>query len=517
MHHSFFHFTFLPALLSLFLFLPSFSVCAETYLTILHFNDSHGHLLPEKEFGGAARFASLVKERRKENVQAGRHVLLLHAGDWNLGSPQSDLLFAKPDIEIFNHLQIDFAALGNHEFTSPFERLEKQLKWAAFPFGSANAFFADGQTPIGTPYRIFEFPECRVGVFGITVANPKIVPANGKFILKEEIPAAREMVRFLREEKQVQAVIAVTHLGLDLSRKDSVTSDVLAEKVPGIDLIVDGHSHTLMREPRLANGTPIVSAHKWNRFLGEAVLKLKNGKVTELSWKSHPVTLELPEDPETLKILAPFLAETERLLNRTLGHAAETFDGEDFAARKEELPLGRLVSDAMVWGIRQTGERCDFAFINGGNLRTSLPKGKVTLGDLTAVLPFPNEIVLLELDGKTLLELFQFLAEIPVGSAAFPQISNEVRASAAQQEDGSWKLQKLTLAGKEIEPEKFYRAAVTDFMADGGDGFTLLLKCRSRQRTELRLRETADRYIQNLPQPFKPSHEKRFVREEKEK
>lgn len=477
-----------------------------TRIAILHSNDHHGQLQAQGEFGGMAQFASLVKARRSALEKEGAFVLLLDAGDINHGSPESDFFEAEPDILAFNSIGFDYVGFGNHEFPPNFETLERQLKLAKFPWGAANVFRADG-TPLGTPYKVFDFPGCRVGVFGIALSNLELLPqAFGKYSIAEERETARKMVSFLRKEKGADLVIAVTHLGLEENSGSKIMSSELARQVPGIDLIVDGHSHTRMSEPFWAEQTPIVSAGEKGRFLGEALLTFSDGKVSDLSWECRRVTKDLPPDPEILEILTPFFQETSRLLDRPAAEFAQKLDGSNFICRNQPMPLGRFTADAMAWQVREEGFPCDLALLNGGNLRAGLPEGKAAYRDFMSVLPFANEIWLLEMEGETLLEFFDFLASIPPGMAGFPQMSSDVSADFHREKNanGGWTAwaENVRLRGDAIDPEKIYTLAVTDFVANGGDGYTILKKCRVLQTPSWQLRDTLIRYAQSLPQPI---------------
>lgn len=493
----------------LFLLLLTVSVLAETRIVILHSNDHHGHLLPSGELGGMARFATLVKRIRSAREAEKASVLLLDAGDLNTGTPESDLFQARPDVLAFNQLHYDFVAFGNHEFDPPFAKLEAQLKLAEFPFGSANVFRGNGQL-LGAGWRTFDFPDCRVGVFGLTIANPNIVPkANGNFVIEDEAETARQMVRFLRDEKHADLVIAVAHIGLAPDSGAKIISSQLAEQVPGLDLIVDGHSHTLMQSPVWSHGTPIVSANDWSKYLGEAEFVMEDRKIRSFSWKCHPVTQDLPEDPEMVALLKPFIDAAAERFHQTIAQTAERLEADNKIARRQETALGNLAADSMVWAMRRDGFSCDFAFLNGGNVRASLPDGAVTLADIASAFPFQNEIWVLELDGQTVRELFEFLGALPLGVGGFPQFSQEVRC-VFDHRNPVPRLESVLLNGQPIDPTRTYHLAVTDFLAQGGDGFDVLLKRKSFQNSSRIVPAIFAEYLQQSSRPISGKTEGRI-------
>ncbi len=486
---------------------------AETKVVILHSNDHHGHLSTMDGKGGLTRLETIINNERAKNIYS-RHsdfgyVFLFDAGDVNMGTPESDIFMGRPDILAFNQLRYDYVTFGNHEFDIPFSRLESQLEIAEFPFGSANVRAPDG-TPLGAEYRVFDLPDGVVGVFGITTKNLNIIAMNpSKFQILDEIETARNMVRFLRKEKHADFIVAVTHLGILKEMGTEFTSLELADAVPGIDLIIDGHSHTKMEVPLRSSKTqtPIVSANEWNKFLGKAVVTLQDGRVTDFTWSCIPVTDAIPESESMKVLLKPFLDEAQKRLGRVAAETTAVFDGENRIQRRQETALGNLLADSMIWKARQDGFPCDFAFVNGGNIRASLPAGKITLFDIATVLPFQNEVWVLELDGVTLREFFRFAATIPQGSGGFPQMSHEIHYVLHSR---THEITDLTINGVPIDDARTYYVASTDFIARGGDGYEILKKRKSARNLSLSLPTIFAQYLETFTTPLEPRIEGRI-------
>jgi 5'-nucleotidase/UDP-sugar diphosphatase len=480
------------------------------HLVVLHTNDHHGHPLKfphagSQDAGGLPARASLVRQVREENP----HVLLLDAGDLNTGRSESNLFKARPDIEGYNYLRYDAVALGNHEFDHPQDVLKQQMASARFPFLCAN-LQTKGGVLFTQPYIIREFGGFKVAVFGLTLketvalANPSHVQ---DLLFMDEIQTARALVPRLREEADL--VIGLTHLGLFESYTGSRR---LASEVSGIDVIVDGHSHTRLDSPiqvRNPSGstTLVVQAWKWGLVLGRLDLWIQGGRVIGSRYKAVPINLreiqrtregtivhgppEIPEDPVLLKLLQPYAEEAESRLSEVIGSAADRFSSS--RARSEETAVGNLVADSMQWYAAKWG--ADFAVQNGGSIRSDLPAGPVSLKSIYDMLPFDNSIVLLSLRGEDVSRLFDFMAAVPPGSGGFPQFSREVSAVLDRT---SRRFTGVLVNGRPIDPEKTYRIATNSYLAAGGDGYRIFLEGREKWDTAATQQPVLIEYIKAM-------------------
>ena len=296
-------------------FLFSIYVLCSLEFTVLHTNDHHGSTLSvmwgDYEVAGLEVRAYLIEQHRTENT------LLLDAGDLNTGQTISNSFAAEPDIKSYNIIGYDAMALGNHEFYGGLGRLRRQMRWAEFPFLSANIFHReqvagsdieggfsidwDGDDDIGSvslysafrPFIIKTLPNgLRVAILGLTTTLKEF---SDEVIVIDEVRIANYLVPRLREEADV--VIALTHLGIYDVGNDSpyesgyVGSLRLAMEVEGIDLIIDGDSHTLLEEPLIVNGTPILQAGHRGRYLGKAsaFFDPDTAEFTLLSWECIPL------------------------------------------------------------------------------------------------------------------------------------------------------------------------------------------------------------------------------------
>jgi 5'-nucleotidase/UDP-sugar diphosphatase len=466
-------------------------------LTILHTNDHHGRFWPnaDGEYGMAAR-KTLIERVRSEVTAAGGQVLLLDGGDVNTGVPESDLQEAEPDFKGMNMLGYDAMAVGNHEFDKPPAVLDKQRQWARFPLLSAN-IYRDGQRMF-EPWRIFERGGQRIAVIGLTTDDTQ------KMVLPDHIRGVEfrkpidEVAKILPDVRgQADMVIAVTHMGHypDGSRGVNAPGDVeMARAVQGLDLIVGGHSQNPVcmaaenrRQasyvpgtpcaPDRQNGTWIVQAHEWGKYLGRADFVIDGGKVELVSYALLPVNLmkrgadgaktphtePIAEDAGVRAFLQPFQTAGQARLNVPVGAADGVLDGDRERVRRQPTNLGTLVARAMM---DRTG--ADLAVMNSGGVRDSLPSGTISYRDVLKVQPFGNTVAVVQMSGTELLSYLKSAASMTPGSGAFPQTAGvQMRIAGGQ-------LEEVRIAGVPLDPLRSYRLALTNFTATGGDGYPRL-------------------------------------------
>jgi 5'-nucleotidase/UDP-sugar diphosphatase len=276
----------------------------------------------------------------------------------------------------------------------------------------------------------------------------------------------------------------------------SMGSRRLAAEVPGLALVVDGHTHTPLEEPILVTNkvsgkqVAVVQAKHWGLYLGRADLRFKGGEVTGLDWQAVPVNVkkrkkvdgekvhyfvdqEIPEDAELLALLKPYQDEVEPLLSEVIGTAAAPFINDK--TREEETALGDIVADSQLWYMRKMGFDIDFAFQNGGGIRATLGAGEIQKKTVYEVLPFDNSICVVTLKGSDVIALFD-QTPANIGHGAMPQVSDGVRFTI---DTGSGKVSDLRIGNRPVDPDKTYKIALNSYLAAGGDGYKVF-----KQRTE---------------------------------
>ncbi|MDR0583026.1 MAG: 5'-nucleotidase C-terminal domain-containing protein [Treponema sp.] len=478
-------------------------------LTLLHTNDHHGSVLPNGGRGGLAERASYVKSVRA----AGGNVLLIDAGDINTGPALSNMFAAEPDFRAYNLIGYEAGIFGNHEFDGSLEKLNRQLSLANFPFVCSNIKTADGAFLGGNQYLIKDYQGFRVGIFAVTTLRTLVIASPDKSLtFIPEIKAALDAVDILRNREKVDIVIGITHIGDVLESDVHITSPILAASVPGIDIIVDGHSHSFFEAPRKVGDTFIVTANEWGKYVGEGRLAIRDGKLAGFNWK--PVEINNSEkqsfapDPAVTALLAPYIEKANASLKEVVGEAADTFVFGNRLTCYGETALGNMITDANVWYFRTVaGQNIDFAFHNGGNMRAELPRGPITREQILTVLPFENYLFIVSLKGAQILELFDYIATVPQGNGGFPQFSKEVRYTL----DASNKeIRDLTIGGAPVDPDKTYRFCTNDYLLGGGDGYTALTRSQDPFNTSLLLSYVVIEYINSQNGLITPSTDGRM-------
>lgn len=455
-------------------------------ITVLHTNDHHGHYWRSStgEHGLAAR-KTLIDRIRADVAREGGHTLLLDAGDVNTGVPESDQQDAEPDFRGMSLLGYDAMAVGNHEFDKPQATQDRQRQWSSFPWLSANLY--RGAQPMFTPYKVFTLGTARVAVVGLTAEEVERAVGGARYPqVRVEKPAAALRAWMPEVRRSADVVIALTHLGHYLPGQRGVNppGDVeLAHAVPGIDVIVGGHSHdtvcmdgpdkrvTVKADgtctPDHRNGTWIVQAGDRGRYLGRADFEYAHGTLRLVGYRLLPVNLgsagAIAEDPAVLEALRPFQQRGDAKLSAVVGHARGRFDGDRSQVRHRPAALGHLITAAM---LERTG--ADVAVVSGGGIRNSLPEGPITYRDLLKVQPFGNRIVVIEMTGAELQAYLAAATSKTPGSGAYAQIGG-VQWSQAATRNGD-----ITLRGKPLDLARTYRLATIGFLAGGGDGYPVL-------------------------------------------
>lgn len=403
------------SLVFLFLMVSSGSQASGERLVVLHTNDHHGHPVAfpfsgEPAAGGLPARATLVEIIRERN----ENVLVLDAGDINTGRPESNLFDGEPDIVGYNFIGYDAVVIGNHEFDRGIEALRAQMKLAEFPFLSANIRNPCGEY-FAQPYLIKHFEGFAVAVFGLTTVDTTAIthPAHiAGLRFDDEVETARTLVPRLREKADV--VIALVHMGIYDTGRGSMR---LAREVPGIDLVVDGHSHSLIHEPvwveNRSSGArvAVVQAWKWGLVVGRVDLDVLEGGARLVAFEAIPVnlppryagkgSLRLAQNGALSDILDPYSQKVDELLSVPVAYVPEPITHR--GGRRAETRLGALVADSMMWAA--AGFRPDFAVQNAGGIRDDIPKGTLTAKIVHQVLPFDNTVSVVELSGRSVMRL----------------------------------------------------------------------------------------------------------------
>jgi 2',3'-cyclic-nucleotide 2'-phosphodiesterase (5'-nucleotidase family)/LysM repeat protein len=437
----------------------------DTTITIVHVNDVHSRVEQTDTSIGYAKLAAFVKRMKAENP----NTLLLDAGDTLHGQTIANLERGGSIVRMMNAVGFDAMATGNHDYNYGYERLLELAGEAKFPMLAANVYKADG-TRLLEPYVVLDAGGVKVAVFGLATPETtyKTHPNNvAGLTFADPVEEAEKIVAEL--EGKADVIIALAHLGLDEASVD--TSRKLAEEVPGIDLIVDGHSHTALPEGLEAGGTLIVQAGEYSKYIGVAELTVGSAGVKARSARLIPIeeTAGIGPDPDVLAVIEDVKAGQEALLSEIVGKSLVDLDGERGSVRTGETNLGNLITDAMLY---ETG--ADVALTNGGGIRASIPAGDITKGQVITVLPFGNYIQTKDITGAVLLQALEHgVSSWPEPLGGFPHVAGLTFKIDPDKPAGE-RVYDVRVGGKPLDPEAVYTLATNDFLAAGGDQYTML-------------------------------------------
>lgn len=433
-------------------------------ITIIHTNDTHSRV----EAGiGFAKVAAKVKELKATNP----NTLVIDAGDTFHGQTFSTISKGESIIKIMNTIGYDLMTPGNHDFNYGQGRLMELAKMAQFPIISANLVKADGATLL-EPYVIKEVGGLKIGIFGLSTpetaykTNPKNVEG---LTFANPVDTAKKIVAELLA-KEVDAIVAVTHLGID---KESIdTSYLVRDNVESIDLIIDGHSHsTLDKIDNEGKAVKIVSTGQYNDNLGIVNLNFVDGelKAVESTSFASEEAATLEADADITAIIAETTEANKVITSVVVGKTDVELDGVREHVRGGETNLSNLITDAM---LKASG--ADVAITNGGGIRASIKAGDITMEEIITVLPFGNYVIVKEYKGAQVLGALEHgTGNYPELAGSFAQVAGLTYTLDLNEEAGK-RVKDVKINGAALDLEKTYKVATNDFMAVGGDGYTML-------------------------------------------
>ena len=470
-------------------------------LTVIHTNDTHAHIeqfdssgascSEEKAtagecFGGVARRATKIEELRGTVTNP----ILVDAGDQFQGSLFYTQYKGAEAVEFMNMLGYEAMTLGNHEFDDGPENLGNFLDGVSFPVISSN-IDASAEPAIDGKFvksAVLEIGGEKIGLVGLTTNTTPFSSSPGPTVsFADYVPALEPEIAALQEQG-VNKIILLSHIGYE-------DDQALAAAIDGIDVIVGGHSHTLLSNtaegasgpyPTVVDapgGAPvlIVQDGAYGMYLGDLEVTF-DADVVATSWQGDPILLDgaIAEDPVVLDRVQELAVPLEVLRTTVVGSTETDLDGSRESCRFAECSMGALITDAMIWASQNDGVQV--AIENGGGIRSSIEAGDVTMGQVIEVLPFGNTLATLGLTGADLLVALEngvSRAENPdnEGTGRFPQVSGlrfswdgtqpvgeRIVSAEVENADGSF---------SPIDPAAIYQVATNDFNRRGGDEYTV--------------------------------------------
>lgn len=435
----------------------------EFELTIVHTNDIHGFYVEGKYDGmGAAKIGAYVDAVRAANT----NTLFLDAGDALQGNNLVTLSEGEYGVQIMNMLGYDAMTIGNHEFDYGADRLLELEGLMTFPLIAANIKYDDG-TDFSTPYIIKEMDGFKVGIFGLATPETlyKSHPDNTVgLVFEDPSVAAARMVAELGS--QVDVIIALSHLGIE----GDVSSKLLAETVTGIDLIIDGHSHSDLDYGLEVNGTLIVQAGEKSKNLGVVKFDIEDGKVISVYAYQYDKSEAAAGDEKQviLDLVTELKALNAIIENEVVAYSPVELNGERAFVRTGETNLGNMLTEALL-----DISGADIALTNGGGIRTSIDIGDVTKGEVLTVLPFGNTVRVIELTGADVIAAIENgIAKYPEANGGFPHIAGITVKFDSTKEAGS-RVVEILVNGVLLDETTTYTLVTNDFLVAGGDGYKM--------------------------------------------
>jgi 2',3'-cyclic-nucleotide 2'-phosphodiesterase (5'-nucleotidase family) len=513
-------------------------------LTVLHTNDTHANIDSSSSPDNVLRRVTATKLAKSSSPNP----LLLDAGDVFAGTLYFNEYEGQADLEFMNLMQYDAMTFGNHEFDKGSEVLSNFIKNAQFPFVSANVdFSADDllkgyvQSGIGHPGEsgqvypaiIKEIGGQQVGIFGLTTVDTANISSPGVVTFQDPEVKAKGTVAMLQQQG-INKIIAVSHLGYDEDRK-------IAAKVEGIDIIVGGHSHTKLdaaivdnthSEPKL-----IVQTGERAQNLGKLQVEFdKNGKLLHVEAdaagklkntdKTNNTLIAIDQkngldyvfaaDPEAASILAKYKPKVDELNKKVVGqsnvnlYGAVAVEGYPRVVRTKETAIGNLVVDGMLYEANLAGSKAgegkqfkvQMALQNGGGIRTNLKAGAITQGAVQEILPFNNDVVVLELTGQEIWDgLENGVSKAPSEYGGFPHVAG-MKFTYDSTKPAFGRVTSVSVKTDNgyvpLDLKKTYNVATNIFTAKGGDAYTSFGKAYNEGRVN---------FMYSEQYPFKPDYE----------
>ncbi|BFN31641.1 MULTISPECIES: bifunctional UDP-sugar hydrolase/5'-nucleotidase UshA [Vibrio] len=492
-----------------------------TKFTVLHTNDNHGRFWENSkgEYGMAAR-KTLIESIRAEVAANGGESILLSGGDINTGVPESDMQNAVPDFVGMNLLGYDAMAVGNHEFDNALDVLDMQAELADFPMLAANIYKKDADGKVTderyfAPYKVFTINGLKIAVIGLTTEDTaKLVnPDNVKDIYFQDPQVEiQKVLGEIEANEKVDLVFATTHMGHYQNGQSGseAPGDVqLARslKEGELDAIIGGHSQNpVCMEPGTnnyadfkpgdectpdqQNGTYIMQAHEWGKYVGRADFEYYDGKLHLANYALIPVNLkakdengdyqfiqnQIKPDATVKALLLPYQQQGQDLLDEVISNTDGKLEGDRNVVRSQQTNLGHLLGKAY-----RTNKlvNADFGVMNSGGVRDSIQKGDVTYRDVLTVQPFGNFVTKATMTGEEVKAYLDVVATKSAGSGAYAQLDNITLSVNCDAKDVTI----TDINGKGFDPKAEYTFSVISFSAAGGDNYPII-DVKSTQQTD---------------------------------
>lgn len=437
-------------------------------LVILHTNDTHSQIDPltKNNLGGVLRRKAAIDSVRATE----KNVLLVDAGDVVQGSLFFYLYGGEVEQKIMNHMGVDIGILGNHEFDNGIDSLATVLKEGKYQKLATNYFLENSALKgMFEPYTVKTYDGKRIGFIALNLdPDGMISDGNAKGVVYSDvISTANLAAKYLKDVEKTDAVIAITHIGYNPENPPG--DSLLAVSSRDIDIIIGGHSHTVidpstgqgLRRSRLRNldgkEVLVTQTGKSGPYLGKIEIDLDSlgkGGRPDYGLITLDSRFDTNPDPVLSEMIESYRAGVDSMMRIPVSYTKEALP---MTSVKELNYIADFIYDR---GTELAGN-VDFAIINKGGIRTDLHKGTLYKGDILNLMPFQNRVLVMEIKGKDLLPAFDAMSRT-MGNGVSGQVY-------AEYDPVNFKATRVSVNKKNIDPEKTYRVATIDYLANGGD------------------------------------------------
>lgn len=516
------------------------------HITIMATTDLHGNILPvdyytnKADNRGLAKAATIIKQARQSNP----NLLLLDSGDTIQGTPlayyHNKKNNAPPDpmMLAMSALKYDAMAVGNHEYNFGLQVLNKARGEAKFPWLSANTYKKGTDQTAYDPYLVKEMNGVRVGILGLTtpgIPNWENVPNYAGLEFRDPVGEAKKWVPVLREKERVDLIVVAMHMGLeeDLRTGEKNPGQVpneneaiqIAEQVPGIDVILMGHTHREVPSV-LINGVLLAQANHWGRHVARVDLYLEKtdtgGRwgIAAKSSRTIPIDDKTEADAEISRLAEPYDRETQAWLNQVIGESTKDLSAGD--ARFRDTGILDLIQR-----VQLEAGRADVSMAASFNPEARIARGPVTVRDIAGLYIYENTLVTLEVTGQQVKDALEhsakyFLPYVP-GKAASDLIDEKIPGYNFDIAEGvtyeldiskplGQRIQNLRFQGQPLNATQKLRLVTNNYRVNGGGGYTMFKSAPVVYRSSEEVRELIIDWVERHKQiPAEPTNNWRLL------
>ncbi len=459
---------------------------AEYSLTILHTNDFHARFEPISKydgpcsaedndagecFGGTARLITAVEEARARSNNS----ILVDGGDQFQGTLFYTYYKGAMAAEFMNQLGYDGMTVGNHEFDDGPEVLRGFMDAVEFPVLMSNADVSGEPllADVLMKSTVIERGGEKIGMIGLTPQDTDELASPGDNITFTDPSGAVQSEVDKLTADGVNKIIVLSHSGYGVDQ-------AVAANTTGVDVIVGGHSNTLLGDsdrasgpyPTMVGDTAIVQAYAYGKFLGELNITFDDaGVITEANGAPILIDAAVGENEGAKARIAELAAPLDEIRNKVVAETASEIVGVREECRAVECAMGNLIADAMLERVKDQG--IQVAIQNGGGIRASIDAGEVTMGEVYTVLPFQNTLSTFEVTGDVLLAALENgVSQIEEGAGRFPQVAGMTFTVDPAAEAGS-RISDVKIGGADLDPAATYGVVSNNYVRNGGDGYAM--------------------------------------------